>query len=170
MGELSKNMLSNCPKMFILGTYWTTWYSFVGEQTCTIDHKMDQSVRQTIISFYLLHSSYMWLQTILSCGKHGKTMHIGDCFKTPILQEILRIQSLHQVEHCAFSEAIRLFKSVWMCKKQTSVSYSSTESEIMSLNAGWRMDGIPRAWFMGSDRRSSSRKHASEWLSTGRPE
>ena len=35
-----------------------------------------------------------------------------DCFKTPILQEILRIQNLHLVEHCAFLEAIRLFQSV----------------------------------------------------------
>ena len=26
----------------------------------------------------------------------------GDCFRTPILQEILRIQNLHQVEHFAF--------------------------------------------------------------------
>ena len=31
----------------------------------------------------------------------------------------------------------------WMCKKQTSVSLSSTESEICSLDAGLRMDGIP---------------------------
>ena len=30
-----------------------------------------------------------------------------------------------------------------MCKKQTSVSDSSTESEIISLDAGLRMDGIP---------------------------
>ena len=30
-----------------------------------------------------------------------------------------------------------------MCKKQTSVSHSSTESEIISLNAGLRLDGIP---------------------------
>ena len=30
-----------------------------------------------------------------------------------------------------------------MCKKQTSVSHSSTESEIMSLDAGLRLDGIP---------------------------
>ena len=66
-----------------------------------------------------------------------------DCFKTPILQEILRIQNLHQVEHCAFSEAIRLFQSSWMCKKQTSVSHSSTESEIISLDAGFILDGIP---------------------------
>ena len=50
----------------------------------------------------------------------------------------------------------------WMCKKQTSVSHSSTESEIISLG-----HGIETGWFacsgiMGSDRRSSSRKHVSE--------
>ena len=31
----------------------------------------------------------------------------------------------------------------WMCKKQTSVSHSSTESEIISLAAGLRLDGMP---------------------------
>ena len=31
----------------------------------------------------------------------------------------------------------------WMCKKQTAVSHSSTESEIISLDAGLRIDGIP---------------------------
>ena len=31
----------------------------------------------------------------------------------------------------------------WMCKKQTSVSHSSAESEAVSLDAGLRMDGIP---------------------------
>ena len=31
----------------------------------------------------------------------------------------------------------------WMCKKQTSVSHSSTESEIISLDAGLRLFGIP---------------------------
>ena len=30
----------------------------------------------------------------------------------------------------------------WMCKKHTSVSHSSTESEIISLDAGLRLDGI----------------------------
>ena len=32
---------------------------------------------------------------------------------------------------------------IWMCKKQTSVSRSSTESEIISLDAGLRLNGIP---------------------------
>ena len=31
----------------------------------------------------------------------------------------------------------------WMCKKQTSVSHSSTETEIISLDTGLRLDGIP---------------------------
>ena len=31
----------------------------------------------------------------------------------------------------------------WICKKQTSVSHSSTEAELISLGAGLRKDGIP---------------------------
>ena len=31
----------------------------------------------------------------------------------------------------------------WMCKKQTSVSHSSTESETISLDTGLRLDGLP---------------------------
>ena len=31
----------------------------------------------------------------------------------------------------------------WTCKKQTSVSHSSTEAQKISLDAGLRMDGIP---------------------------
>ena len=30
----------------------------------------------------------------------------------------------------------------WMCKKQTAVSHSSTESEIISLDTGLRLDGL----------------------------
>ena len=31
----------------------------------------------------------------------------------------------------------------WMCKKQTAVSHSSTESEVISLDIGLRLDGLP---------------------------
>ena len=66
-----------------------------------------------------------------------------DCFKTPILREILRIQNLLLEEHCAFFGSHTFVPISWMCKKQTSVSHSSTESEIISLDAGLRLDGIP---------------------------
>ena len=36
-----------------------------------------------------------------------------------------------------------LFPISWMCEEQTSVSHSSTESDIISLDAGWGLDGIP---------------------------
>ena len=37
----------------------------------------------------------------------------------------------------------RTFVSIsWMCKKQTSVSLSSTDSEIIPLDAGLRMNGL----------------------------
>ena len=36
-----------------------------------------------------------------------------------------------------------IFPICWMCKEQTSVSHSSTESEIISLDTGLRLDGIP---------------------------
>ena len=46
-----------------------------------------------------------------------------------------------QVESCVSLEIEQLFPITWMCKKQTAVSHSSTESEITSLAAGLRMDG-----------------------------
>ena len=61
---------------------------------------------------------------------------------SPILQEIRRTQNQHQVEHCVFGSHTFVPIS-WMCKKQTSVSHSSTESEIIYLDAGLRLDGIP---------------------------
>ena len=45
-------------------------------------------------------------------------------------------------EFCMFGSHTYLPTS-WMCKKQTSVSHSSTEAEIISLDAVVRMDGIP---------------------------
>ena len=47
------------------------------------------------------------------------------------------------MEHCACSEATHLFQLVGCGKKQSSVSHSSTESEIISLDAGLRLDGLP---------------------------
>ena len=43
---------------------------------------------------------------------------------------------------CIFGSHTFVSKS-WMCKKQISVSKGSTESEIISVDAGLRMDGIP---------------------------
>ena len=69
------NLLEIC-HMYALKLFWNayTWHElddlilYVSEQICTIVYKMDQSLWQTIMSFDLLHSSYMWIQTVLLCG------------------------------------------------------------------------------------------------------
>ena len=64
-----------------------------------------------------------------------------DCFKTLTSREILKIQNPLLEEHCAFLE-VGTFVPI-SCKKQTAVSHSSTESEIISLDTGLRLDGLP---------------------------
>ena len=142
-GRIVKSMLSNCSEMLALGTYWKTWYSMVSEQTCTIDYKIDQGFWQTIESFGILFSPHMWIQTVLLCGKHSTTMQIRIVsglrfcwrswgFKIYIRRNIVSVFGSHTFVPIS-----------WMCKKQTSVSHRSTESEIISLDAGLRLDGIP---------------------------
>ena len=43
---------------------------------------------------------------------------------------------------CIFGNHTIVPKS-WMWKKQTAVSHSSTESEIISVDTGLRLDGLP---------------------------
>ena len=50
-------------------------------------------------------------------------------------------KSTSGVTLCVFGS--HTFASIsWMCKKQTAVSHSSTESEIISLDTGLRLDGL----------------------------
>ena len=65
-----------------------------------------------------------------------------DCFKTLISREILKIQNPLLEEHCAFLESHTFVPISLMCKKQNAVSHSSTESEIISLDTGLRLDGL----------------------------
>ena len=65
-----------------------------------------------------------------------------DCFRTLILREILKIRNPLLEEHYAFLEVIHLFQEVGCARNKTSVSHSSTESEIISLVAGLRLDGL----------------------------
>ena len=51
---------------------------------------------------------------------------------------------------CIFGSHTFVLKS-WMCKKQTAVSHSSTESEIISFGCRIEVGWYAHCWFMGSD-------------------
>ena len=130
----------NCHK-YALKLFWNacSWHVLEDlifcEQTCTIDHKMDQSLWQTIISFDIIHSSYMWLQRVLPCWEALLNNSDWDCFKTDFAGDLEDSKSTSGGTLCIFGSHA--------CKKQTSFSHSSTESEIISLHAGLRLDGMP---------------------------
>ena len=65
-----------------------------------------------------------------------------DCFKTDFAGDLEDSKSTSGGTLCVFGSHTFVPIS-WMCKKQTSVSHSSTETEIISSDAGLRMDGIP---------------------------
>ena len=66
-----------------------------------------------------------------------------DCFKTPILQEILRTENPFQVEHCAFSEAIRLFQSVGCVRNKLQFRTVQQNQKSFPWTQGLRLDGKP---------------------------
>ena len=66
-----------------------------------------------------------------------------DCFKTlTFVGDLEDSKSTSGGTFCIFGSHTFVPIS-WMCKKQTSVSHSSTESEIISLDTGLRLDGLP---------------------------
>ena len=164
--RIVKILVSNCSEMLVFGTYWKIWYSMVSEHICTMDHKMDQSLWQTVISFDLSHSSYMWLQTTLLCGKHCKTMQIGTVSRLRFCRRSWGFE-IH-----FWRNIVRFWKS-YMCSNQLDVQEANLSftqfNRIRDHLFGCRIeDGRKtRTRFKGSDRHSCP--HASEWSSTERP-
>ena len=138
------NLLENCHK-YALKLFWNacTWnvledLIFCGHWINLHDRSRNgpKLVANAWISCYLTFITHvninrvvMWVILQNNAG--------WDFFKTPILREILL------EEHRAFFGSHTFVPMSWMCKKQTSVSHSSTESEIISLDAGLRLDGFP---------------------------
>ena len=65
-----------------------------------------------------------------------------DCFRTDFAGDLEDSKSTSGGTLCIFGSHTFVPTS-WMCKKQTAVSHSSTESEIISLDTGLRLDGLP---------------------------
>ena len=142
VGELSKVCSRVVLRCLCLPRIWKTWYSMVGEQTCLFDHKMDQSLWQRIILLDILHPSHMWLQTIC----HVETQHnkciLGLFQDSDFAGDLEDSKSTWGGTLCIFGSHT-LVPISWMCKKQTTGSRSSTESEIIPWTQDWRWTAYP---------------------------
>ena len=75
-------------------------------------------------------------------GSTGSGVALAEFFVSDFAGDFEDSKSTSGGTLCVFGSHT-FFPISWMCKKQTSVSHSSTESEIISSDAGLRLDGIP---------------------------
>ena len=111
VGELSQGMLSNCSESLYvacIGRPDILWSVNKLARSITKWTKACDKRQYRLISYFITHvntnSIAMWVILQNNAG--------WDCFKTPILQEILRTQNPLLEEHCAFLEVIHLFQEV----------------------------------------------------------
>ena len=88
----------------------------------------------TFITHVNTNSIAMWVILQMNAG--------WDCFKTPIFAGDLEDSKSTSGEIVWIFGSHTFVSISWMCKKQTAVSHSSTESEIISLDTGLRLDGL----------------------------
>ena len=118
--------------------------------------KWTQSLWQTFGKINFIHSSHKWLPTIYChVGNTAQHCRIGYIPRLWICWRLWGLEINLGESLMYFGKPNILSPLVgWMCKKQTSVSLSSAESEIISLYAGLRTDGLPALDFTGCGDRS----------------
>ena len=138
------NPWENCQK-YALKLFWNacTWHVlegpiFYGQWTNL--HDRSQNGPKLVTIDYLVWSLTFIIHVSTNSIAMWETlenMADWDCFKTQILQEILRIQNLHQVEHCAFLEVIRLFQSVGCVRNKLQFRTVKQNQTSLPLTQGW---------------------------------
>ena len=133
-GRIVKSMLSNCSEMFFLARKWTNLHDRSHKWTQACDKRLSRLIS------YIHHTC----DNKLYChvGNTAKQCRLGLFQDSDFAGDFEDSKSTSGGTLCIFGSHTFVPIS-WMCKKQTSVSHSSSESEIISLDAGLRMDGMP---------------------------
>ena len=134
--RIVQSMLSNCSEMLALGAYWKTWYSMVCDQTCTIDNKWTKAYdkRLSRLISYIHHTCEC--KQYCYVGNTAKQCRLG------LFQDSDFAGDLEDSKSTVRSWGFKIYCHTfvprsWMCKKQTSVSHSSTESETFLWMRDW---------------------------------
>ena len=166
-GRIVESIISNCSEALVLGTQWTTRHSIwsvnkfarsITNWTKACDKRLSR-----LISSIHYRSEYKQCYHV---GNTAKQCRLGLFQNSDFAGDLEDSKSTSGGTFCIFGSHTFVPVS-WMCKKQTSVSHSSTESEIISLDAGLRLGGIP-ALDLRDLIVASSWEHESATYRTGR--
>ena len=141
VGELSKvcsQIVLKCLYLARIGTPDILWSENKLARSITKLTKASDKRMNRLISY--IHHTCEYKQ-YCHVGNTAKQCRLGLFQDSDFAGDLLDSKSTSGGTLCIFGS--RTFVTVsWMCKKQTSVSHSSTKSEIISLDAGLRMDGL----------------------------
>ena len=161
-------MLSNCPEMLILGTYWkdlifhgqwTNLHDRLQKWTKACDKRLSRLI--SYIHHTCEYKQYCYVGNTTKQCRTGTVSRLRFCRRSWGLKIYVRRNIVR------FFEVIHLFPISWMCEKQTAVSHSSTESENHFFGCRIEVGWVACSWFIWSDR-CSSWEHESEPYITGR--
>ena len=113
----------------------------VSEQACTIDYKWTKACdkRLSRLISYIHHTCDY--KQYCHVGNTAKQYRLGLFQDSDFAGDHEDSKSTSGRTLCVFGS--HTFAPIsWMCEKQITVSHSSTDSEIISLDAGLRLDGI----------------------------
>ena len=114
----------------------------ISEQTCRSNTKWTKTCDKRLNRFIsYIHHTCEYKQ-YCCVGNTAKQCKLGLSQDSDFAGDLKDSKSTSGRTLCVFGSQTFVPIS-WMFKKQTSVSHSSTESEIIALDADLRMDGIP---------------------------
>ena len=134
-------MLSNCSEMFIFGRLDILWSVNKVARSITKWTKASDK-RLCRLRPYIHHTSEY--KQYCYVGNIAKQCRLGLFQDSDFAGDLEDSKSTSGGTLCVFGGHTFVPVS-WMCKKQSSVSRSSTESENFSLDAGLSLDGISRS-------------------------
>ena len=142
------NQLENCQKYaHKLSCNAWNWHGLVDQTFYGLSHKLARAVtkwtqachrRSARLISYIHHTDDC--RQYCHVGNTAQHCRLGFFQDSDFAGDLEDSKSTSERVLCIFGR--RTIVSIcWMCKKQTSVSHSSAESEIISLDAALRMDG-----------------------------
>ena len=138
------SMLQNCSTMFIylarIGRLDILWSVSELARSITKWTKACDKRLNRLISY--IHHTCEYRQ-YCHVGNIAKQCRLGLFQDSDFAGRSWGLKNLHQVGTLCIFGSRTLVPISWMCKKQTSVSHNSTESEIIFLGAGLRLNGKP---------------------------
>lgn len=134
--------IANCTQMSFRSSHDSSRPTMVSQLPCQGSHQMDSSMRQTPTQAYILHGYNQRLRSVMHRRRQSNGLQISAIFRREFRWRPTR-QQINNRRILTLSRTKNIRSTFMDLQEQGAVSHSSTEAEIISLEAGSRLEGLP---------------------------